>query len=303
MSAAPSAAPFRARSLLFVPGDSERKLARSESSEADLLLLDLEDAVAPERKPAARDIVAAYLRERAARRVPLWIRMNPLSTPDALPDLVATVGARPDGYLVPKVRGPADLVVLDHYLTALEAQAGLPLGGVRLMIVATETAEGLFAAGAYAGSPRLVAMTWGAEDIATALGALTNRDEDGTYALTYRLARTLCLAGAGAASVAPIETMHGDYRDADGLAATARAARKAGFRGMIAIHPDQCPVINRAFTPEPDEVDRARRIVEAFAAAPGLGVVGFEGQMLDMPHLKRARAILDLAGSDAGTAR
>jgi citrate lyase subunit beta/citryl-CoA lyase len=292
-----SEAGFRARSLLFVPGDSERKLERSALSEADLLLIDLEDAVAPERKPEARRLTAAYLAGRETRTKPLWIRMNPLSTPDALPDLVATVRARPDGYLVPKVRGAEDLRVLDNYLTALEAEAGLLLGGIKLMIVSTETPQGLFATGGYAEAPRLVAMTWGAEDIATALGASTNRDEAGEYEFTYRLARTLCLAGAAAAGIAAIETIHGDYKDPEGLRRIATTARKAGFRGMIAIHPDQCPVINAAFTPDEAELAQARRIVEAFAAKPGAGTVGLDGQMLDAPHLKRAEAVLAMAGA------
>lgn len=292
-----SAASFRARSLLFVPGDSERKLERAGDSGADLLLVDLEDSVATDRKPAARVLAAEYLSGRAERPQPLWIRMNPLTTDEALKDLVETVRAQPDGYLVPKVRSAADLVVLDHYLTALEAQAGLPRGGIKVMIVSTETPQGLLATGGYAGAPRLVAMTWGAEDLATALGASTNREESGEYEFTYRLARSLCLAGAAAAAVAPIETIHGDYKDRDGLRLIATTARRAGFRGMLAIHPDQCPTINAAFTPDETEVAEARRIVEVFAASPGLGTIGLDGQMLDAPHLKRAEAVLALASA------
>lgn len=288
---------FRARSLLFVPGDSERKLERSAGSEADLLLIDLEDAVAGDRKPAARTLAAEYLARRPKRDRPLWVRMNPLTTDDALRDLVATVRSQPDGYLVPKVRSANDLRVLDNYLSALEAEAGLAPGGIKLMIVSTETPQGLFATGGYAGAPRLVAMTWGAEDIATALGASTNRDEAGEYEFTYRLARTLCLAGAAAAGIAAIETMHGDYKDAGGLSRIATTARKAGFRGMIAIHPDQCPIINRAFTPTEEEVAQAQRVVQTFEASPGHGAVGLDGQMLDAPHLKRAMAVLAMAGA------
>jgi citrate lyase subunit beta / citryl-CoA lyase len=286
--------PLAARSLLFAPGDSERKLAKASASGADLVLLDLEDAVAEANKAAARALVAEHLRS-AERAQPQWVRINPLDTPHALADLAAVVPARPDGIMLPKAtRAEADR--LHHYLTALEAAAGLPLGGIRTMVVATETAPALFGLGDYAGCPRLAALTWGAEDSATALGATHNRDEDGAYDFPYQLFRALCLAGAAAAQVSPIETIHGDFRDLAGLEKVAAAARRAGFRGMLAIHPDQVPVINRAFSPSPAEIARAERIVAAFAAAPGTGTIGMDGEMLDMPHLKRAQAVLAMRG-------
>lgn len=279
-----------ARSLLFAPGDSERKLAKAGGSGADLVLLDLEDAVAEANKGAARELVAGHLRN-AARAQPQWVRINPLDGEHALADLAAVVPARPDGIMLPKAtRAEADR--LHHYLTALEAAAGLPIGGIRTMVVATETAPALFGLGDYAGTPRLAALTWGAEDSATALGATDNRDERGDYDFPYQLFRSLCLAGAAAAGVTPIETIHGDFRDLDGLAQVAARARRAGFRGMMAIHPDQVPVINRAFSPSEAEIARAERIVAVFAANPGAGTIGLDGAMLDMPHLKRAQAVL-----------
>lgn len=282
--------PLTARSLLFAPGDSERKLARAGTSGADLVLLDLEDAVAAPNKSAARALVADHLRT-AARAQPQWVRINPLDSDHALADLAAIVPARPDGIMLPKATR-AEAERLHHYLTALEAAAGLAIGGIRTIVVATETAPALFGLGDYAGCPRLAALTWGAEDSATALGATDNRDENGDYDFPYQLFRALCLAGAAAAGVTAIETIHGDFRDLDGLAGVAARARRAGFRGMMAIHPDQVPVINRAFSPSASEIARAEQIVAAFAANPGAGTIGLDGAMLDMPHLKRARAVL-----------
>lgn len=292
------AEPLVARSLLFAPGDSERKLAKAAASEADLVLLDLEDAVAEGNKAEARRLVAQHLRA-AERAQPQWVRINPLDGPHALADLAAVVPAGPDGIMLPKAtRAEADR--LNHYLTALEAAAGLPIGGIRTMVVATETAPALFGLGDYAGTPRLAALTWGAEDSATALGATDNRDETGAYDFPYQLFRALCLAGAAAAQVTPIETIHGDFRDLAGLEAVAAAARRAGFRGMMAIHPDQVPVINRAFSPSAREIERAERIVAAFEANPGAGTIGMDGAMLDMPHLKRAQAVLAMRAGSVG---
>lgn len=286
--------PLAARSLLFAPGDSRRKIGKASASDADLVLLDLEDAVAEPAKPEARRLVAAHLAA-ADRRAELWVRINPLSTPHALADLAAIVPARPDGIMLPKA-DRADADRLGHYLTALEAAAGLDPGSIRLMVVATETPQALFGLGAYAGTPRLAALTWGAEDIATALGASTNRGSDGDYDFPYQLARTLCLAGAAAAGVAAIETIHADFRDPEGLSRVADRARRAGFSGMMAIHPDQVAAINHAFRPGEGEVAQAQRVVDLFEANPGAGTLALDGAMLDVPHLKRARAILERAG-------
>jgi len=282
--------PLAARSLLFAPGDSPRKLEKAGLSAADLVIIDLEDAVAESAKPEARKAVASHLKT-THRRQPHWVRINPLDTPHTLPDLAAVVPARPDGVVLPKATR-ADAERLNDYLSALETAAGLPLGGIPVLVLATETAAGVFDVGNYAGCPRLAALSWGAEDSATALGATSNRDDNGDYDFPYQMFRALCLTGAAAASVSAIETIHGDFRDSAGLEKMARRARRAGFRGMLAIHPDQVPVINAAFTPSPDEIAYAEKVLAAFDANPGAGTVGLDGAMLDMPHLKRAQALL-----------
>jgi citrate lyase subunit beta/citryl-CoA lyase len=284
-----------ARSWLFVPGDAERKLTKAAASEADALILDLEDSVAAANLPAARILVAAFLRaHHAAMR--LWVRINALGTPHALADLASVVPAAPAGIVLPKADGAPDLIRLGHCLSALEVAAGLPEGAIRIAVVATETPAALFTLGSYAtASARLAALTWGAEDLAAALGAAGNRAADGPYEFTYQLARSLCLAGAAAAGVDAIDTVFTDFRDTAGLAREAQAARRAGFVGKLAIHPDQVGPINAAFTPDAAEIAHAQRIVAAFAANPGLGTVGLDGRMIDMPHLKQAQRILGIA--------
>jgi citrate lyase subunit beta/citryl-CoA lyase len=290
------------RSWLFVPGDSERKLAKAASAGADALILDLEDSVAPPNKHAARAAVAALLKRQPDRSsARLWVRINALGTGEALADLAAIVAGRPDGVMLPKADGPDDVARLGHYLDALEVRDGLPAGAIAILPVATETARAPFALGDYAEAslPRLHGLTWGAEDLSAALGASTNKDESGDWAPTYRLVRSLCLMAARAAGVAPIETLHADFRDAQGLEARAAAARREGFTGMMAIHPDQVATINRCFLPSAEEVAFARRVVAAFAAQPGAGTVGLDGKMVDIPHLTQARQILALHGAYA----
>lgn len=292
------------RAWLFVPGDSERKLAKAEAIGSDVLILDLEDAVAAERRPTARGLVREYLAARAAdspaRRSELWVRINPLSSPDALADLAGVMPGAPDGIVVPKTESGAQVAALAHYLDALEAREGIRAGRTRIVPVATETAAAVFQLGSYAGvTPRLAGLTWGAEDLPAALGASTNRGPDGELAFVYQLARALCLAGAVAAGVQPVDTVYPDFRDAAGLEKTCARARMDGFTGKIAIHPDQVPVIQQAFSPTEAEIAHARRIVAAFRASPGVGTVGLDGQMLDMPHLKQAERVLQMAGERA----
>lgn len=281
------------RSLLFVPGDSDKKLAKGHASAADALILDLEDAVALERLPAAREMVRSFLTEHPDRvRQQLWVRINPLATPLALADLVAVLPGRPDGILLPKST-PADVVRLDHFLSALEAREGLAPGGIRIMSVSTETPHAVFSLQGFAAcSPRLAGLTWGAEDLSTAIGASTNRDESGEFDLTYRLARSLCLLAAAHAGVQAIDTLTADFRDDALLAQEVRRARRAGFTGKIAIHPAQVDAINAGFTPDEAELAHARRIVAAFAAGGGAGAVQVDGKMLDKPHLTQAMNVL-----------
>ena len=288
--------PIVARSWLFAPGDSEKKMAKARDGEADVVLIDLEDAVAVESKAAARPMVAAFLKANLEQRGRLWVRINPLDGPYALHDLAAVVPAHPGGIMLPKVRGPQDLQTLDHYLSALEVANGIEEGSIPVIALITETAEAMFRTGDYKGAPRLVAVTWGAEDLADAIGASANTDESGAYTFTFALARSLTVLGAAAAGVTAIETISGDFRDLDALRIRAETVRREGFRGMLAIHPAQVPVINAAFTPTPQEIEEAQAIVELFAANPGVGTIGWKGAMLDRPHLARAERLLRQAG-------
>jgi citrate lyase subunit beta / citryl-CoA lyase len=281
-----------ARSWLFAPGDSERKMEKATASPADVVVIDLEDAVTEAEKPRARSMVSAFLTANASHRARLWVRINPIQGPHALADLAAVMPAAPAGIMFPKPRGRADAELLDHYLTAFEAGAGIALGTTRVMLLVTEMPESMLALGSYAGVPRVAAMSWGAEDLATALGATDNRGDYGGYDFTYELARSLCLVGAAAAGVAAIETIHGDFRDEAGLRERAARVRRAGYRGMLAIHPAQVDVINEAFTPSAEELAAAQEIVDLFAAHPGVGTLGYKGAMLDRPHLARAEAVL-----------
>lgn len=289
------------RSWLFIPGDSEKKLAKADSCGADALILDLEDSVAPNRKAEARSLVAAFLSDRpkAARKTQLWVRVNPLDSSTTLADLNAVIAGQPDGIIQPKTDTPDCVRTLSHYLDAFETQNGLSLGAIRIVPVATETAKAPFHLGAFesAGLARLAGLTWGAEDLATAVGASTNRDTSGEFAFTFRMARSLTLLAAHAAGVQAIDTLHADFRDEDGLRAACRASRSEGFSGRLAIHPAQVPIINECYLPTSEEIAHARRIVEAFAANPGAGTVGLDGKMVDIPHLKQAHAVLAQANA------
>ena len=291
------------RSMLFVPGDSEKKITKSEAIAADSIILDLEDAVVPANRPAARELVRAYLTStQGRRRSALYVRVNPLSTPDALADLAAIMPGVPDGIIQPKPGSPDEVCRLAHYLDALEAQHGTPSGHTRIIPVATEVPEAMFALGGYAKvGPRLAGMTWGAEDLAAAVGAIDNKDQSGGWSQPFALARSLCLFAAASAKVAALDTLHGDYRDDAGLDASCRRARRDGFSGKIAIHPDQVAIINRAFTPSAEEVAHARRVIALFEDNPGIGTIGLEGRMLDMPHLVQARKVVALAAPGHST--
>ena len=289
------------RSLLFIPGDSEKKIAKADGCGADAVILDLEDAVAPDHKPNARERIAAHLaaRPREQRPSQLWVRVNPLDTGLTLTDLSAVTALAPDGIMLPKINGAEDVRILSHYLDALEAQAGLELGRIGIIPVATETAAAPFHLGEFtrADLPRLIGLTWGAEDLATAVGASTNRAEDGDWAFTYKLARSLTLLAAHAAGVQAIDTLHGDFRDDDGLRATSITSRAEGFSGRLAIHPAQVGVINSSYLPSDTDIAYARRVLEAFAAKPGAGTIGLDGKMLDIPHKKQAERVLGLSGA------
>ncbi len=284
---------MRLRSLLFVPGDSERKFARGQDAGADVLILDLEDAVAPSQKDIARTTVARLLDDQTPRGWRFFVRPNPFDTGLTLADLAAVVRPGLDGLLIPKADGAHDIERIGHYLDALEVKAGITPGTVKIAVVATETPAAMFALGSYAPAhPRLVGLTWGAEDLAAAIGATGNKEDDGSWTRPYQQARSLCLYAAANAGVAPIDTLFADYRDSSGLEQDCRRARRDGFTGRIAIHPDQVETINRCFSPSEAELATARRIVEAFAAQPDAGTLGIDGKMVDIPHLKAARRTL-----------
>jgi citrate lyase subunit beta / citryl-CoA lyase len=289
---------MKLRSMLFVPADSERKLAKALGSAADALILDLEDSVADARKPVARGLAAEFIAAHAATlSAQLYVRINPLDTAFAMADLATVVAPGLAGIMLPKPRSAADVARLGHGLDALEARAGLNPGSVRIVPVATETAEAMLTMQSYATPlPRLAGITWGAEDLSAAIGAVANKEEDGAWSPLYLLANSLCLTAAAAAGVPAIDTLHADFRDAAGLAAACRSSRRRGFRGRLAIHPDQVATINDAYSPSEAELAHARRIVDAFAAQPDAGALSIDGVMIDKPHLTQARRTLGLPG-------
>jgi citrate lyase subunit beta/citryl-CoA lyase len=288
--------PIAARSWLFAPGDSEKKMSKATQGSADIVLIDLEDAVAPDAKAAARPMVHDFIKANPEQHHRLWVRINPFDGPYTLADLAAIMPARPGGIMLPKVYGRAEVDRLDHCLSALEVANGIEEGSTPVIVLITETAEAMFHTGDYRGAPRVVALTWGAEDLADSIGASSNKNEDGSYSFTYELARSLTVLGAAAAGVTPIETISADFRDLDALRARAERVRRDGFRGMLAIHPAQVDVINEAFTPTAEEIAEAQEIVDLFAANPGLGAIGWKGGMLDRPYLARAERLLRQAG-------
>ncbi len=282
------------RSLLFVPGDSPKKLQKALASGADALILDLEDSVALDAKPQARAISREVLAD--ARRQPsrprLIVRINALTTGLSDADLDALMPAAPDAIMLPKSEGGTDVSHLAAKIAVREAENDLPDGATRIIPIATETGKGIFGLGTYAGaSHRLAAITWGAEDLSADLGAETNRLDDGSYADPYRLARSLTLFAAAAAHVDAVDTVFTNFRDDAGFEAECRAARRDGFAGKMAIHPAQVPVINAIFAPAPEELAKAEKIIALFAANPGVGVIGLDGEMLDRPHLLRAQRL------------
>ncbi len=283
------------RSLLFVPADSPKKLDKAMTSGADALIVDLEDSIALEGKARARDSAAAFLKDamKSSSRPTMIVRVNGLATGLTDADLDAIAPAKPDAIMLPKAEGGASVTHADAKLAVREATSGLPDGHIKILPIATETAAALFLAGTFAGSSaRLLGLTWGAEDLSADLGAQANRDAAGRFLDPYRLARALCIAGAAAAAVPALDTVYVDFRNADGFRRECEEACRDGFAGKLAIHPAQVPIINEVFTPSASAVAHARAVIEAFAAAPGAGVVGIGGVMYDQPHLVRAKQLL-----------
>jgi citrate lyase subunit beta / citryl-CoA lyase len=281
------------RSWLFVPGDKPKMMAKAFASDADAVILDLEDAVSEQNKADARNLVVAFAQDPPSTSSQFWVRINAIHTGHALADLVAVVKLGPVGIVLPKADSVAAVIELDHYLSALEAAAGRAVGETKILPFATETAKSVFELGSYvAGGPRLAGLTWGAEDLPVAVGAASGRDEHGAFTPLCELARSLCIAGAAAAGVAAVEAVYPPFRDLEGLRVYAVRARRDGFQGMLAIHPAQVTVINEVFTPSAAEIESAERVVAAFDSNVGRGTIALDGKMLDAPHLKQAKRIL-----------
>jgi len=280
------------RSFLFVPADSERKLLKAGDAGADALILDLEDAVAAEARPDARAMAHEYIDGKEN----VWVRINPIDTDDAVADLDAIVPAAPTGIVLPKPRSAAAAVELDERLSRLESENDIEVGSTRILPLCTEHPEALFTLNSYIGATdRLAGLSWGAEDLSAAVGASSNRDDDGNWLPTYEMARSFCLLAAAAAEVAAIDTVFTDFKDNDGLRRYVSNARRDGFSGMLAIHPSQIASINAAFVPSAEELQHASRIVELFKENPGAGTIGMDGKMIDRPHLVQASRLLELA--------
>lgn len=286
------------RSFLFVPADSDRKLAKGAACGADGLILDLEDSVAPDRKMAARDMALAYLR--SADRIggpKLYVRVNALETGLTLGDLAVVMQGKPDGIVFPKCVGQADLSLLGHYLDAFEAREGTEAGFTRILTIATESAAAILALTAgTAKHPRLIGHSWGGEDLMADLGALAKGPAPGVYDETFKMARTVNLMASVAAGVTAFDTVYPDIRNLDGLRAESQDAKRMGYGGKIAIHPDQVAVIHEVFTPTAQEIDWATRVIATFENNPSSGVLTLDGKMLDRPHLVLARRMMARVG-------
>lgn len=291
------------RSLLFVPGDDPKKIAKGMGSGADALILDLEDSVATSRKPEARALVRETLANRVTGCPRLIVRVNALRSGEIVADLDGVMPGAPDAVMQPKCEGGADIQHLGALLAVREAENNLPDGQTRIIVIATETPIALFRLGSIPGaSLRLEALTWGAEDLAGAIGAEANRDETGAYTDPFRLARSLALFAASAADVAPVDTVFTDFRNSDALRAECLAAHRDGFTAKMAIHPAQVEIINAVFTPDEAAIAHARKIVNFFRNNPDAGVVGIDGQMIDKPHLVQAERLMARARAAGLTA-
>ena len=285
------------RAVHFVPGANEKLLRKSLTLPADSLVLDLEDAVAPEHKDVARTTVTDWLRQIDFGRQERVVRINPLDTPCGARDLEVTIEGRPDAYLVPKVESPEDLRQIDALLTRLETERGYPGGEVKLLVLAAETPQGLFSIRELATSPRVDALTWGSEDLATAIGARRNRDEQGRFLDVFRYARVMTLLAAANARIQPVDTVYVDIRDHEGFRRECQEAAWMGFTGKLTIHPDQIQVVNEVFSPSREEIAESQELLAAFEESrkTGAAVFRFRGRMVDVPHLTRARTILERA--------
>ncbi len=290
------------RAAHFVPGANEKMLTKSLATAADSLILDLEDAVTPDNKDSARTTVAGWLADVDFGRQERVVRINPLGSPWCEADIAETMASPPDAYLVPKVNNSGEIATLDALISRHEAEHGHPAGGVQLLVLGTETPQGLLNIADLAAHNRVDALTWGAEDLSAAIGSRGNRDASGAYLPVFEYARIMCLLGATAWEKQPLDTVFVDFNDPEGLRAECLASAVMGYTGKITIHPNQIDIVNEAFTPSDAEVAEARELLELFAEneARGIMAFAFKGEMVDVPHLTRARKVVALAESLAG---
>lgn len=284
------------RSLLFAPANVEKHARKALASGADGAILDLEDAVAVAEKPAAREAARHLLRERAERSTrpqaepAAFVRINALQTPFAYDDLLAIVGPGLDGIVAPKVESAAQVATLDWLLTQLERHASIPSGSIEVLPI-IETAAGLMAASEIARtSPRVRRLNFGAGDFSLDTNMLWREGAEGLV-----WARTQVVIVSRAAGLEPpIDTVYADLSDLEGLEREARQALRLGFVGKACIHPTQVRVVNGVFTPGPEEVASAERIVRAFedAVAQGNASIRVGAQFVDYPVAERARRTL-----------
>jgi citrate lyase subunit beta/citryl-CoA lyase len=285
------------RAVHFVPGANEKMLQKSLALPADSLVLDLEDAVTPENKDSAREVVTRWLKEVNFGRQERMVRMNPLDTPWGVKDLEVTMQGKPDSYLVPKVRTKDDLLRIDTIISRMEREYGHPPGEVKLVVLATETPQGLLNIRDFGACPRVDSLSWGAEDLSASIGARRNRDEQGQFLEVFRYARIMTLLAATAANVQPLDTVFVDIKDIEGLRRDCLEGAWMGFTGKITIHPSQVEVVNEIFSPSPLDIAESQELLAAFEENQKAGrmAFSFKGQMVDVPHLTRARTILERA--------
>ncbi len=291
----------RRRSIHFVPGGNERMFGKALGLPADALILDLEDSVTPENKASAREAVCDWLREGQFGGRRKLVRINPLDSPWGADDIAAVTAGKPDGLVVPKACRLADVEAVDSLVAKEESRAEMACGAVKLLLIGTESPAAVFHLREMAGHGRVDGMTWGSEDLSAELGAGAIRDENGEYLDVFRMARSLALLAAAAAGKQPVDTIYADIRDREGLEADCRRSAAMGFTGRLTIHPDQIAVVNEVFTPSEAEIDEARELLAVAVEhrAAGRMAFRFRGQMVDVPHLKRARRILARAGEEA----
>jgi citrate lyase subunit beta/citryl-CoA lyase len=284
------------RSLLFAPGDSEKKMLKASNVGADCVILDLEDSVVESRKPIAREMVTEFLKQGGNPEVSYFVRINPLDSGKFLQDLAAVVPAGPAGIVFPKSNGVQEALVIGNYIEVLEVEHGLPTDSVRLLPLVSETPTAIFTMGEYKDGPaRMMGLTWGAEDLGAAVGASANLQSNKDWTSPYQMTRALCLFAAHAAKVQAIDTVMADFRDLDRLKVVCNEGRRDGFTGKICIHPAQVEVINEAYSPSSEELNHARAVIKAFAENPEAGTLQIEGKMIDKPHLVLAERVLAFA--------